>query len=327
MDDNNLMTDRCDAGPGSCEAARESVAILLCTFNGADYLEEQLASICDQSHQNWVIYVSDDGSTDGTIGILEQFRQRLGSARLVVFKGPQRGFGKNFMSLVMNTSIKADYYAFCDQDDRWFADKLERSISALRGTLPSTPALYCSRTRLVDAQLRHIGYSPAFTKEPTFKNALVQSIAGANTMLINHSARTLLMAVDSRAVVVAHDWLTYLIVSGCNGYIHYDLAPTIDYRQHARNLIGANSSVLQRLKRISKMCTGRFRIWSDQNLEILSHFKSCLSSDSRLTLEQFEAARHSSLLKRLTLIKSSGIYRQTLQGNISLAVATLLNKI
>jgi len=302
------------------------IAILLCTFNGANFLKEQLESFISQTHENWVIYASDDGSTDDTLKLLTRYQQILGNDRLVIFHGPRNGFAKNFLSLVKNQSIIADYFAFSDQDDIWFADKLERSLAKIRA-VSAAPALYCSRTRLISADKKIQGFSPLFSASPTFANALVQSIAGANTMLINSQARDLLAQTPDDAVIVAHDWLTYLIITGCGGVVIYDHRPSLDYRQHGENLIGANNSARERLVRIGRMWSGRFGEWSTHNLLILRCFRHHLTAQNQRAMDLFEQARKSPLFKRLYLMKKSGIHRQTLPGNISLFVAACLNKI
>lgn len=302
-----------------------SVAILMCTYNGAQYLTEQIESLANQTHTNWTLYVSDDGSTDGTLEMLDGYRERLGHDRIVLLQGPQQGFSKNFMSLIRNPSIAADFYSFCDQDDVWYADKLERGVGRIRG-IANKPALYCSRTHLVDAQGVSIGYSPLFSKPPSFANALVQSLAGANTMLMNEQARQLLALTPADAHVVSHDWLSYLLVSGCDGFIFYDPQATLDYRQHGANLIGSNVGLRDRVRRIRKMFGGTFRTWNHHNLYALSGARGQLASRNRLRLEQFERARESGLFQRFELINQANLYRQTLLGNIGLAVAVGLRK-
>ncbi|MBK5414541.1 glycosyltransferase family 2 protein [Pseudomonas sp. TH31] len=303
------------------------VAILICTYNGECFLKEQLDSLIRQTHKNWTIYASDDGSSDKTLQILQQYQAKLGADRLFILEGPRKGFGKNFLSLVNNLEIAADYFAFGDQDDVWHDDKLKRSISSLNSCKTKSPSLYCSRTRLVDTNGQPTGYSPLFTKEPGFRNALVQSIAGANTMLINKPARELMQQVDGRATVVAHDWLAYLLVSGCGGEVVYDAEPTLDYRQHGGNLIGANANFKNQISRFRKMLTGRFKEWTSKNLEALDSVKQHLTTENEQRLRDFELARRSGLLTRFRLMKRTGVYRQTLKGNISLGIAIVFNKI
>ena len=96
-----------------------SVAILLCTFNGARFLPMQLASFEAQDHQDWRLFVSDDGSEDSTLGLAEAFRKKHGADRVFIRKGPQKGFVANFLSLICDPAVNGDYYAFSDQDDVW----------------------------------------------------------------------------------------------------------------------------------------------------------------------------------------------------------------
>lgn len=308
-------------------AETAKVAILICTFNGDRFLKEQLDSFIRQTHTNWTIYASDDGSSDTTLQILERYQTQIGGDRLIILTGPRKGFGRNFLSLVNNLEIEADYFAFSDQDDTWYDDKLERSLSKLSSFKNNNPALYCSRTRLVDIDGQPIGYSPLFTKKPSFRNALVQSIAGANTMLINNAARKLMQQVDIDAAVVAHDWLAYLLVSGCGGEVVYDAKPSLDYRQHDGNLIGANTNLKNQISRVRKMFTGRFKEWTSKNLAILTKFKKNLTSENQQRLQDFELARKSGLLNRLRLMEKSGVYRQTIKGALSLRTAIIFNKI
>lgn len=138
-----------ETDPRAEQASR--VAILLTTYNGEKYLQDQLDSIAGQTYRNWKLYASDDGSTDSTLDILQRFQRQYGANQVHLFAGPRTGFAQNFLSLIRNPDIHAEYFAFCDQDDVWFAHKLERSVTRL-DVLPdnTNPAVYCSRTRLID---------------------------------------------------------------------------------------------------------------------------------------------------------------------------------
>lgn len=322
----SALPNECDTGSDLSGLAGSHVAILLTTYNGASFLKQQLDSIVGQSHGNWTLYISDDGSSDETLEIIEAYRVSLGDERVRLFHGPRRGFAQNFLSLIRNPSVHGDFFAFSDQDDIWFADKLERSLKRIPQN-EDEPALYCSRTRLVDERGSFIGYSPLFRKAPSFKNALVQSIAGANTMLLNGAARALLAQVPEQAQVVSHDWLCYLLVSGCDGHVHYDPEPTLDYRQHGGNLIGSNSGFYDRLVRIRKMFAGTFREWNRQNLLALDYCGEQLEKHNRSVLSLFETARTASLPRRLYLLKRAGVYRQTSLGTFGLILAATIGRI
>lgn len=303
------------------------VAILLSTYNGANFLARQLDSLLAQTHQDWTIYASDDGSSDTTLSILEHYRERLGFDRLVVFSGPRQGFAKNFLSLINRESVQADYFAFCDQDDLWLPERLALGLQQLRPVAQEIPTLYCSRTQLIDEDDRPIGLSPLFRKPPCFENALVQSIAGGNTMLLNQATRQLLTQTPPDVHIVSHDWWAYILVTGCGGQVFYAATPTIGYRQHGRNIVGSNSSPRDRLVRVCKMFKGTFRAWTDDNLRALAFFSNRLSPRSQTTLHLFEQGRQASLLQRLTLMHRSAVHRQTLPGTLGLVAAAVLHRI
>lgn len=303
-----------------------SVAILLTTYNGSKFLKEQLQSIIEQTHTRWTLYVSDDGSSDGTLQIIKSYQAMLGRERIRLFHGPKRGFAQNFLSLIRNPDVCGDYFAFSDQDDIWFPDKLERSLAQIP-QVESGPALYCSRTSLIDETGDFIGYSPQFSRAPSFQNALVQSLAGANTMLLNRSARELLARIPRTASIVSHDWLCYLLVSGCGGLVCFDAEPTLDYRQHSDNLMGANSSWRGRLMRMRMMFGGTFREWNQKNIAALRNCTELLDERSQAALDLFERARNENLLRRFYFLKKAGVYRQTGFGTIGLIIATGIGRI
>lgn len=306
--------------------AQPKVAILLCTYHGQRYLAEQMESFAAQSHTNWEVWASDDGSEDDTNAILETYKKKWPDGRLSIHFGPAEGFAANFLSLTCKASIEADYYAYSDQDDIWEANKLARAVEWLETIPENTPALYCSRTRLVDAENNPIGLSSLFSQPPSFANALVQSIGGSNTMVFNNAARNLLLEAGENIVIVSQDWWGYMAVTGCGGVVFYDSEPTVRYRQHDNNLFGMNATWVARLKRIRMLWQGRFRRWNDTNIAALRTLSHRLTPKNRETLESFTKAREMSLIPRLVHLKRSGVYRQTLLGNLGLAAAAIFRK-
>lgn len=303
------------------------VAILLCTYHGQHYLVDQLDSFAAQSYPNLKVWASDDGSQDDTRAILEAYQGKWGEDRLSIQFGPSAGFAANFLSLACNSGIQADYYAFSDQDDIWEADKIQRAMDWLLTIPADVPALYCSRTRLVDADNRDMGFSPLFGRPAGFANALIQNMGGGNTMVFNDAARRLLREAGENVDVVTHDWWVYLVVSGCGGKVFYDAYPSLRYRQHGSNLIGVNSGWYARLVRIRMLWQGRFKSWIDQNIRALQPLRLKLTPENRRILDQFSTARNQWLLPRLIGFKRSGIYRQTLLGNLGLVAAAIFKKI
>lgn len=303
------------------------VAILLCTYNGRRYLAEQLDSFEAQSHTNWEVWASDDGSKDDTFAILESYKQKWPSARLSTHVGPVKGFAANFLSLTCNADIEADYYAYSDQDDIWDYDKLERAVRWLETIPANMPALYCSRTRLVDSEGKESGLSPLFAKPPSFANALMQNIGGGNTMVYNNAARALLREAGEDTPVVAHDWWAYMVVTGCGGQVFYDSCPSLRYRQHKGNLVGMQSTWAARFERILMTRQGRLRRWNDCNIAGLRTLQHKLTPANREILECFANARQMRLIPRLMHLKRSGVHCQTVLSNLELIAAAVFGKV
>jgi len=305
----------------------DTVAILLCVYNGGHFLSPQLASLQAQTVGRIDIWASDDGSSDGSASLLLSARANWSKGHFHILEGPRKGFSENFRTLIVNDDIDADYVAFCDQDDLWDKDKLEAAIAWLATQPADRPALYCSRTRLIDEDDRPIGYSPLFSRPPSFRNALVQSIAGANTMVLNRAAHRLVREASRRSGFVSHDWWCYLLVTGAGGTVHYSAEPRIGYRQHGTNLVGSNDSSLARLKRYVFLWRGGFASWTEKNLEGLNACRDLLDDKGRDLLDSFVRVRGTSLVQRLAGLRKLGLYRQTPGGHIGIFIATALGRL
>ncbi len=305
------------------------VAILLCTHNGAKFLAEQLNSIEAQIHRNWVVIASDDGSTDQTKEILLQYQAKWPVGKLTIRSGPKNGFCQNFLSLASDSGIKADYYAFCDQDDVWLPFKLSAGISwfeSIQGKSNSVPMLYGGKTIYVDENLKILGNSLEFNYPKVFRNAMVQSMAGGNTLIFNQASKELLER--ARGVNPAsHDWWLYLLISGAEGLCFFDVNPHILYRQHRNSSVGENRSLLAKLRRIYFLFGGRFKVLMDLNLKALSLHQNLLSKDSSSLLNTFIQMRKVSLLMRIRLFGVCGLFRQTRNGTVALFPAVIFNQL
>jgi len=303
-----------------------STLVLMAVYQGADFLKEQIKSLARQSVERVHILASDDGSSDGSMEILEAARRRWKKGVFQIVNGPQNGAAENFRSLILNTEIEADYYAFSDQDDIWDKEKLEKAIVWSASNDTDQPQVFASRTRIVDQTCRPIGFSPLFPRPPSFQNALVQSIAGGNTMVLNKTAHELIRKTANRTGFVSHDWWIYQIVTGANGLFHYHAEPTISYRQHDANHIGANNSAKARLIRIKKTFKGQMKRWSEHNIVALEKCEDLFTPSAKAALASFKLAHSaSSPMERFKALRRSGVYRQTLPGQISLYGASALN--
>lgn len=235
------------------------VDVLLATYNGSRYLADQLDSILAQTHQDFRILVSDDGSSDDTLAILQRYRARLG-ARLVLVPNPSPGKGvvRNFENLMVASldGGAARWAVFCDQDDVWLPEKIASSLAEMLRIEGEdggqVPCLVHSDLTVVDEGLAVL--SPSFARyqqmDPATCTPLsllsVNQVTGC-TMMVN---RVLLkMALPLPAEVIMHDWWCGL-VSG-SGRRSFLARPLILYRQHGANQVGAKDRGLKtRLRRM-----------------------------------------------------------------------------
>jgi glycosyltransferase involved in cell wall biosynthesis len=307
--------------------ASAPIAILLCTYNGARFLPQQLASYDAQDFGDWRLFASDDGSQDATLPLLEAFQEKHGAERVHIRRGPCRGFVANFLSLICDPSITGSYYALSDQDDVWAPDKLSRAVASLSAAPAHEPVVYSSRTRLIDEHGADIGLSLAYKRPPHFRNALTQSLASGNTIVLNEAARQLLMRAGADVNVPSHDWWIYLATTAAGGRMLYDSAPTVGYRMHTGNVIGSNRAAGAQLRRAGMLWQGQYKDWTDMHVSALTRLEDVMTDENRRTFEQFRRSRKRSALPRAYGLLRAGVYRQTFLGNIGLLAAALAGKV
>lgn len=318
--------------PRSCGATRSRssgpphVAILMATYNGSPHMREQLSSILAQSHKNWSLWIGDDGSTDETYDILDEFIRLHPGADVTFVHQAGLGTTRNFLDLLRRADLPDGFFAFCDQDDKWLPDKLERGLHALRDA-GDAPALYGSRTIITDEHLRQTGMSPLFTRATGFANAIVQNIAGGNTMLMTTAARRLMCLAPAHIDPVTHDWWAYQIVSAAGGTVVYDPAPTLLYRQHRKNLIGSNMGLGAQLRRFrAAVLKNQFSEWNTRNIAALAACERLILQQNRQLIDDFCAIRSHRGWQAVKRLKAAGIYRQTTAGDRSLRAVAYLGK-
>ena len=301
--------------------APERPLVLLALHDGAAHLGEQLASIAAQEGGAPEVLVSDDGSRDDGPAIA-----RAGGARVI--DGPREGSAANFLHLLRAAGPGVERVSLCDQDDLWLPDKTRRAAAALAAVPPGVPAVHCGRTLIADAEGRPLRPSILHGRRPSFENALVQSLAGGNTMTLNRAALDLLQpaSVEPERIVV-HDWWIYQMVSGAGGRMIYDPEPLLLYRQHGANAIGENTTAAALARRAAWVLGGRFREWSEVNLAALGASRHRLTREARATLDGFAALRRQGPRGRLAALRRLGLYRQTRVGDAALRAAVMLGRI
>ena len=306
----------------------DGVSILLAVRNGAAFLGAQLDSFATQQHTDWQLLASDDGSTDESPRLLAEFAVRMQASGRPVrcIDGPCAGGPANFLWLLAQ-SPDLPWTALSDQDDVWMPDRLSRGIAALQALPGETPALYCSATTVVDERLENPRPSRRVPRPPGFRNALLQNIASGNTILLNRAAarlaRTAAPAVAGVEGLPVHDWWLYQLISGAGGTVIYDATPTLYYRQHGRNQIGANRGLHAGMSRFRILLGGRLQRWNTANIAALRAAPALLTPENRALSEAFAALRERALWPRLRGFARLRLYRQSpvAQAAIWLAVA------
>ncbi|MFC3527587.1 glycosyltransferase [Paracoccus mangrovi] len=302
---------------------KAQVAILMAVYQGRDYLPAQLESLAGQSLRDWLLIAGDDGSSDGSAVLLADFAARRPKGQVRILPGPRQGAPANFRALLAHVPPQATHVAFCDQDDVWQPDKLARAVAALPG---DGPAIWCSRVINCDPALRQMSLSPLPRHAPGFRHALIQNMVQGNTLLMNRAALDLVAAAHAEAgPVVMHDWWIYQLVTGAGGQVIYDPEPSVLYRQHEGNLVGANNRLRSRLGGLRRMLDGTYRDWSRTNLAALRASAHRLTPENRALLGDF-ARLHGPLPQRIAAMRRGGFFRQGRVSQAALWLAVLLGR-
>ena len=299
------------------------VQVLLSTYDGERYLEPLLESLFRQTHPHLSILVRDDGSTDGTVGLLARYAE---SERLRVYRGVHVGVRRSFFDLLTQADPTCRFFAFCDQDDVWMPEKVARAHELLAATEDGQPVLYCGRAILVDEGLRPFGLTKGVPRGPSFENALVENIAAGCTIVLNRAARLLLVS-DDPSIEVMHDSWAYLVVAAI-GRIIYDDRPSVLYRQHATNVIGIPRG--QWKWWIMKLQTFRRhesrRVFREQAAELERLHGAQIDAKTRRVLNRFLRSRPS-LRARVGFACQPDVYRQNRVDDLILRILIALGQV
>ncbi|MBR2465409.1 MAG: glycosyltransferase [Clostridia bacterium] len=285
----------------------KDIQIFLSTYNGEKYLRAQLNSFLTLSNFERIkVLIRDDGSTDGTRAILEEYSERYGFE--VIF-GENVGLNASMHELVLASDPACRFFAFSDQDDVWLSNKLYRAAERLAPFAESDiPVLYAASSTLVDEQLRKIGHTAIPKRKPSFYNALVENVCVGHTQVCNRAAIELLKLGHSKDVMVMDYWV-YTVVSAF-GRIVYDPVYTTLYRQHGKNVIGYSSSRWSNFKmRLKRLSSRRSELNTKQLAAFLDIYGSSIPDDYRREGERF-LNKQKNFFTRAGYIFMTKAYRQ-----------------
>ena len=262
------------------------VRVLLSTYNSARFLRPLLDSVLAQTYGPLELWVRDDGSRDETPAILADYAQRF-PGRVRVNAGANVGMVRSYFTLIRDAGRDAEFTAFADHDDVWHADKIERAVAMLRAHGGAGPLMYTGRLHIVDDSGRHLADSLMPTRPLTLRNALVENVAAACTMVMNPAARDLLLEQRELDGVIYPDWWFYLLVSAM-GTVLYDPHMTVEYRRHGGNAVGSPTGWRRVVEGWRMIVRGRLvRQLHAQARGLGREFGSRLSLSARATLDEF----------------------------------------
>jgi hypothetical protein len=292
--------------------AQASVAILLSTFNGEQYLSEQLASIAAQTHPDWVLYWRDDGSSDTSPQLLTKFSDGPGRGRCIALaEGHRLGATGSFLALLRRALAGTDsFFAFSDQDDVWLPQKLAHGVEALAGRPMNQPALYFCARIPVDASLRQVGPAVVPRRPPGFPASLTQNVAPGCCMILNRAAAELVNATEA-PTHTWHDWWSYIVVSASGGRVIVGNSPDILYRQHSANVVGEPLGLRHRAIAAARRGRHPFMALFRRQVEALKTGPLPLPEHTYAVLAIIDNASRGGWLSRLRALRVPGLVRQT----------------
>lgn len=305
--------------------SNSKIDILLATYNGSKYIDEQIRSIIMQTHTDWHLLISDDCSSDGTLEKVNGYA-RTDPRIEVVSSGVRYGSAKlNFINLL--NSSTAPYAMFCDQDDVWLPNKVDTLFSAMKHLESEhgaeTPLLVFSDMKVVDSCLNlisesFVSYSKYDPYRISFCQLLAQNIAAGCSMILNKPLiDVVIMISDQSEGIMMHDWFA-MIAASAFGQIGYINKPLNLYRQHGDNEVGARRfSILSSL----------YSAYNNKTLRLVQFYNSLVQADVfcsiyggfvdksllKHAVTYALIAKSSSALRRVTYLVKSGCWKRGLR--------------
>ena len=232
----------------------KKVIICMSTYNGEKYLAEQIESLLNQTYKNIEIYVRDDGSKDNTPNILKEYEKQ---GKIHFIEGNNVGVVQSFYDCLKSAYDKGDIFAYCDQDDRWHEDKIEKAVKAIENETQDIPLLYFSEFNYCDENLKYLNKSNLNKKGATFQNSLVECISFGISEVFNKKLAQKIIESGTEKVCF-HDWWAYMIAAGL-GKVLYDNEATVEYRRTGNNVSPSGKGGIQlQIYRIKKFLLGKY---------------------------------------------------------------------
>ncbi len=302
------------------------IDILMATYNGEKFIGEQIKSIVDQSYTDWTLLIHDDGSTDSTISIIEEYVKMYPEKIKFILDGVKTGGAKNNFYHLMKLS-SAEYIMFADQDDIWEVDKVQLAYDVIskneKKLGKEMPILCHSDLVVVDSKLKVINDS-FFDMQKLdhcknrFSDLLVQNNITGCTTIFNKALLDKCRTMPAEAIM--HDWWLGLVASAF-GVVCFMGGKKIRYRQHGNNTEGAKNlkSPIYLLKKVfnkKEISESLYKTYIQADV-FYKEYMDELSEENAEIVEAYLSLSTDSKIERLKTIKKYGFMKSGLVRKIS----------
>lgn len=296
----------------------KSVSVVMATYNGEKYLQEQIESILNQSNVNVSLLVRDDGSTDKTTFILDNYQTK---GLLKWYTGEHLGVQKGYLDLLKHAPV-ADFYAFSDQDDVWDKEKLYTAVSYLCELPSEKPAVYYCGQKLVDEKLHFLSEHKIATNRSPHTNYLISNVAGC-TAVFNQKLTNLINSKNPSFILMHDSWL-FKVCLAMGGSYYADTHSYINYRQHEGNVVGLSPGLKGKIQRV-KMYIEELKIQKQMQSLLECYGEEMTPEYKQLTQKLCEYDK--SLWSRFLLIVKRDYDFKSLSLNIIVTIKIIFKKL
>ncbi len=249
------------------------VTVLMSVCNGERFIKQQIESVLNQTNIDVKLLIRDDGSTDGSEKAVKGFND----GRIEFYKGKNIGAKRSFFDLIEKCG-ESDFYAFCDQDDFWLPEKLERAVGFLKKS--EREALYFSERIIADKDLNRLGVSRSKPRL-CFGAAMAKNYAAGCTVVFNKRLMERLKGICCDKISMHDTWI-YRAAFAIGADVFYDSEAYILYRQHEGNAIGERADFLSRIKRyFMGIKRGELFLRADEAELLLKYYGNIMSEENR----------------------------------------------
>lgn len=297
-----------------------TVAILMSTYNAEPFLKEQINSILGQTYTNWKLFIRDDGSSDSTSLIIEEFTKK-DDRIFFVNKDSIKNVGVISSFFLLLSCVKADFYMFCDQDDVWLKSKVRLSLDRMNQQKKvDVPTLVHTDLKVVDQNLNIINESfmekEKLNRKSQLGNLVIQNNVTGCTVMINNSFRNIVIDKGIPNEVIMHDWWMALVGNAIGETLFVDV-PTMLYRQHNLNVVGSSSTIKKIMGGYGrKGIINSIIKASEQDKAFIDLYHENLSKKKLETINFAANMIHYPRVKRMRGLKTNNIFKSGFIRNL-----------